>query len=160
MEVWARLRAGLTAHQPFGVPIAPGVKAGLSGLPPEGSPDQLLPKPGPFGRLKQVEVWFVTNSASGMAVSLRTSPGTQEVGQAPVRPTWRGVLSQCHWASFTGFFLFPLLLQPQGLCTCCSHCWNLDLIVFHSHTGSLASQFQCSESVESTRRRWMGRRAA
>lgn len=114
MEVWARLRAGLTAHQPFGVPIAPGVKAGLSGLPPEGRPDQLLPKPGPFGRLKQVEVWFVTNSASGMAVSLRTSPGTQEVGQAPVRPTWRGVLSQCHWASFTGFFFVPLAPPTTG----------------------------------------------
>ena len=65
MEVWARVRAGLTARQPFGVSTAPGVRAGLLGLPPEGRPDQLLPKPGPFGRLKQIEVWFVTNSTLG-----------------------------------------------------------------------------------------------
>lgn len=70
---------------------------------------------------------------------------------------WRPLtvsLGQLHWL----FFKFPLLLQPQGLCTCCSHGWNLDLIVFHSHTGSLVSWFQWSESVEGTGRRWMGRR--
>lgn len=59
----------------MGVPTAPGVRAGLVGPPLEGRPDQVLPKPGPSGRLKQVEVWFVTNSTSGVAVSLRTSPG-------------------------------------------------------------------------------------
>lgn len=60
----------------------------------------------------------------------RTSPGIQEVGQAPVRPTWRGAFSHSVTGSAPLAFFVPLALQPQGLCTCCSHCWNLDLIVF------------------------------